>query len=103
MKNIYLLRRNNVSNTMRNGDMCIIFSGKEIRLSRDQNYDFNVNKNFFYLTGLKNENLILFMKKINGEIKSTLFIENRDKDKIKWVGKTILKDEAISISSVEEV
>lgn len=103
MENIYFVRRNAMSNTMRNGDMCIIFSGKEIRISRDQNYDFNVNKNFFYLTGIKNENLILFMKKVNGEIKSTLFIENRDENKIHWIGDTISKDEAISISNVEEV
>lgn len=103
MENIYFIRRNAMSNTMRNGDMCIIFSGKEIRISRDQNYDFNVNKNFFYLTGIRNENLILFMKKINGEIKSTLFIENRDENKIHWIGDTISKDEAISISNVEEV
>lgn len=103
MENVYFVRRNAMSNTMRNGDMCIIFSGKEIRISRDQNYDFNVNKNFFYLTGIKNENLILFMKKINGEITSTLFIENRDDSKIDWIGNTISKDEAISISCVEDV
>lgn len=103
MENIYLTRRNAMGNTMRNGDMCIIFSGKEIRISRDQNYDFYVNKNFFYLTGIKNENLILFMKKINGEINSTLFIEKRDESQIDWIGNTISKDEAISISCVEEV
>lgn len=103
MENIYLDRRNNLSKTMRNGDMCILFSGKEIRLSRDQNYDFYVNKNFFYLTGIKNENLILFIRKVNGEQTSTLFIEDRPKDKIKWIGRTILKEDALSISMVDEV
>lgn len=103
MGNIYSKRRNNVSKSMRNGDMCIIFSGREIRLSRDQYYDFNVNKNFFYLTGIKNENLILFMEKSGDEIKSTLFIENRDETKVKWIGKTISKEDAKNISLVEEV
>lgn len=103
MENIYLLRRNNISNTMRNGDMCILFSGKEVRISRDQNYDFYVNKNFFYLTGIKNENLILFMRKINGEIKSTLFIENRDELTASWIGETISKEDALFISKVDEV
>ena len=102
-ENIYSIRRNKISNVIRNGEMCIIFSGRPVRLSRDQNYDFIVNKNFFYLTGIENENLILFMKKVNGEMKSTLFIENREKSKIKWIGETILKDEALNISSVEEV
>ena len=103
MENIYLSRRNNISQFMRNGEMCIIFSGDEIRISRDQYYDFNVNKDFFYLTGIKNEKLILFMVKNEDKIKSTLFIEKREEDKIKWIGKTILKDEAINISGVEEV
>ena len=88
---------------MRNGDTCILFSGKEIRLSRDQNYDFNVNKNFFYLTGIKNENLILCIRKTDGEQNSILFIEDRPQDKIKWIGRTILKDDALNVSLVNEV
>ena len=103
LSNIYLERRNNLTKTMRNGDICILFSGKEIRLSRDQNYDFNVNKNFFYLTGIKNENLILCIRKIDGEQNSILFIEDRPEDKIKWIGRTILKGDALEISSVNEV
>ena len=103
MKNIYLLRRDNIGNTMRNGDMCIIFSGEEVRISRDQYYNFNVNKNFFYLTGIKNDKLILFIKKVDDKIKSTLFIEKREEEKIKWIGKTILKQEALEISSVDEI
>lgn len=103
MESIHSERRNNISKSMRNGDMCIIFSGREVRLSRDQYYDFNVNKNFFYLTGIKNENLILFMVKSGDRMKSTLFIENRDKTKEKWIGKTISKEEAMKVSHVEEV
>ena len=103
MENVHLIRRNRISNFIRNGEMCIIFSGKNIRLSRNQNYNFVVNKNFFYLTGIENEKLILFMKKIDGEMKSILFIENREKGKIKWIGETILKDEAKEISFVDEI
>ncbi|BAK80751.1 aminopeptidase P family protein [Candidatus Arthromitus sp. SFB-rat-Yit] len=103
MENIYLSRRKKLSSNMRNGDMCIIFSGKEVRISRDEYYDFNVDKNFYYLTGVKDKGIILFLRKINGDVKSTLFIEDRAEDMVKWIGKTILKDEAISISGVDEV
>lgn len=103
MGNSYLIRRNKISDYMRNGDMCILFSGKEIRMSKDQHYNFVVNKNFFYLTGIDEENLILFLMKINGEVKSTLFIENRDERTLKWIGKSISKEEAIEISLVDEV
>lgn len=103
MENIYLNRRNHLSSFMEDGDMCIIFAGNEIRVSRDEYYEFDVNKNFFYLTGIKNDKLILFMKKVNGSMHSTLFIENRPEDKIKWIGKTIVKDEALEISKVDEV
>ncbi len=103
MGNIYLDRRNKISAYMRNGDMCILFSGTEIRMSRDQHYDFVVNKNFFYLTGIDKDKLVLFLTKVNGKIKSTLFIENRDEKTSKWIGKTVLKEEAMEISKVEEV
>ena len=69
MGNIYLDRRNKISAYMRNGDMCILFSGTEIRMSRDQHYDFVVNKNFFYLTGIDKDKLVLFLTKVNGKIK----------------------------------
>lgn len=103
MENIYKIRRDKLGETLRNGEMCLIFSGKEIRCSSDQSYNFEVNKNFFYLTGIKNEDLILFMKKDDGYVKTTLFLENRDPNKIKWVGRTILKDDAKLISECDEI
>lgn len=103
MINVYLNRRNKLLNHMNDGDLCIIFSGDMVRISRDEYYDFNVNKNFYYLTGIDNEKLILIMGKEKGACISTLFIENRDKDKVKWIGYTIDKDKAEEISKCDEI
>jgi Xaa-Pro aminopeptidase len=42
----------------------IVFSGGLIKSSADATFPFVVNKNFYYLTGIEQENSILVMLKI---------------------------------------
>ena len=41
----------------------ILFSGIETHVSADEYAPFEANRNFFYLTGLRRERMILLMKK----------------------------------------
>ena len=43
--------------------MVCIFSGKAPMKSLDQAYPFCVDRNFYYLTGIERENMILVMRK----------------------------------------
>lgn len=83
--------------------MVILFAGKAIQKTGDQNYPFTPNRNFYYLTGIKEEEHILVMSKINGVKSSKLYIKDINLELEKWNGKTIRKEEAIEVSAVDEV
>ena len=55
------------------------------------------------ITGIKEEEHILVMSKINGVKSSKLYIKDINLELEKWNGKTIRKEEAIEISAVDEV
>ena len=72
--------------------------------SQDEAYPFSVDRNFFYLTGIERENMILVMRKnYLGEYSETLFIEPYDEVLAKWVGGRMRADEATAISGVASV
>lgn len=103
MKNIYKINRNNLLDKIKDNSMVILFAGKAIQKTGDQNYPFTPNRNFYYLTGIKEEEHILVMSKINGVKSSKLYIKDINLELEKWNGKTIRKEEAIEISAVDEV
>ena len=52
-------------------------------------YPFTPNRNFYYLTGIEEEDHILLMSKINVSEKIILFIKDIDLELEKWIGKSI--------------
>ena len=51
-KNFYIKSRERVAKLLPNGSAMILFAGKDIRESEDQSYEFCINRNFYYLTGV---------------------------------------------------
>ena len=102
-KNIYKFNRNNLLDKIKDNSIVILFAGKAIQKTGDQTYPFTPNRNFYYLTGIKEEDHILVMTKINGVKSSKLYIKDIDLEMEKWVGKSIRKEEAEEIAAVDEV
>ena len=101
--NIYKINRNNLLDKIKDNSIVILFAGKAIQKTGDQTYPFTPNRNFYYLTGIKEEDHILVMTKINGVKSSKLYIKDIDLEMEKWVGKSIRKEEAEEIAAVDEV
>lgn len=101
--NLYSKRRNEVIEAMQENSAMLIFSGKAIMKSEDEAYDFDVNRNFYYLTGLENEDMVLMLKKVNGKTNELLFILPFDETLARWVGGRMSKEEASLISGVQDV
>lgn len=101
--NEYALRRNKLFNLLDDNSVTIIFSGVPKIKSADECYPFTVNKNFFYLTGIEQENSILMMVKSEGQKECFLFIDEKDEKIEKWIGYKMTVKEARSISNVENV
>ena len=67
--------------------MICIFSGSAPMRSLDEAYPFCVDRNFYYLTGIERENMILVLRKTySGSVVETLYIEPYDEVMAKWVG-----------------
>lgn len=81
----------------------VFFSGKAPRESADQVYDFSVDRNFFYLTGIDREDMIFVISKIGGNVTETLYIPPVDELFEKWYGILMRKEEAVQASGIKSV
>lgn len=72
-------------------------------MSADAHYKFVPNRNFYYVTGIDEPNVIFMLKKFGNSVEETLFIEKSDPVMEKWVGKTVSNEEAEKISGIKKV
>lgn len=104
MKNdFYKDNRYKVLNKIKDNSLLILFAGVSPKKTADEKYPFTPNRNFYYLTGIDEEEHILVLSKINGEINEYLFIKEVDSVREKWEGKTIRKEEVFDICGIEDV
>ena len=94
--------RERVFETIKDNSFVIIHSGAAPFKSADASYPFYVNRNFFYLTGINQEDVTLVIGKLNGEKKELLFIDENDPILVKWVGAKLYKKEASELSGIPE-
>lgn len=83
-------------------ERCIVVlsSGYSINRSADEDYEFQVNNNFYYLTGIKQPNVHLIMLKEGNEHVDVLYIDEYDELYEKWMGHRLSKKEASVISGM---
>ena len=80
--------------------MVVLSSGYEINRSADENYEFQVNNNFYYLTGIKQPNVYLIMLKDNEKHMEILYIDEYSEMYEKWMGHRLTDLEASQISGI---
>lgn len=102
-KKFYRNNRARLFEIMDDQSVIVLFSGVIMDKTCDQYFPFEVNKNFYYFTGINQDNVYLIMAKSGKEKKEMLFIEENDPTKVKWVGAKLYKDEASMISGIEKV
>ncbi|MDD7795112.1 aminopeptidase P family protein [Clostridium sp. 'White wine YQ'] len=87
---------------MEENSMALLFAGKAPKKTADEAYEFTPNRNFYYLTGIDEEDIILLLVK-GKEDKEILFIKEPDLELEKWIGKSIRDNEAMEIGAFEEI
>lgn len=97
------LRRKKVFEQMKDNSVAIFFSGVSKIASEDEMLPFVANKNFFYLTNIKQEHSALLLIKSLGEKKAYLFIDPYSELKEKWTGKRLTVDKAMALSEIKNV
>ena len=96
-------RRKKVFDLMKDNSVAILFSGVSKVASEDELLPFCVNKNFFYLTNIKQEHSALMLIKGIGEKKTYLFIDPYSELKEKWTGKRLTSDNALALSDIKNI
>ena len=97
------VRRNKLLEKMEDNSIALVFAGTSKITSEDEYFPFVVNRNFYYLTGITQENSVLMLVKCLGENKAYLFIDPYDPVKERWTGKRINPDEAKEKSQMNNV
>lgn len=100
IKEFYQKKRKELINQIENDSVIILHSNYEVFKSADSIYDFVVNKNFYYLTGLNEDNIYLVLGRFDNIAYEWLFIDENDPVLIKWVGAKYTKAEAAEISGI---
>lgn len=96
-------RRARLLALMDNNSAMVLYSGVGKVSSADECYPFEVNRNFYYLTGIEQEDSALLLVNSYGEMKEFLFISPFDERKEKWYGKRLTPQEASKISGLKNV
>ncbi len=83
--------------------IAVVYSGTSPRTSADGAYPFHVDRNFYWLTNIDRNNMILVLKKVGDVVSEELYIEPFDEVQAKWVGGRMRPAEATEISGIETI
>lgn len=99
----YEARRKQILEQMEEESLLILYSGAPVHSSADAYYPFEANRHFFYLTGLRRENMVLLMRKSGEKSRICLYIEKSDPAAERWTGKMVTVEEAKKISQIQDI
>ena len=95
--------RRKLAATMADNDAMLFFSGESVRKSADEDFPFFANRNFLYLTGIKQERSALLLQKKGDLLTERLFVTKPDLEREVWTGRRLTEVEINELSGVEAV
>lgn len=99
----FIERREKLYSKLEDNSLLILYAGTPFKRSADSEHTFVVNRNFYYLTNIQQEESVLVVLKSEGLIKEYLFINEYDEVKEKWTGRRLTSDEARNLSGIQNV
>lgn len=102
-KDFFIKNREALYAQLEDGPLVILFAGKAPHKSADEAYRFVPNRNFYYITGIDEPNVIFTARKNGEKVEEALYIAKSDPFMEKWVGKTISNNEAAEVSGITNV
>lgn len=102
---LFILNRNNFVSRLKPNSIAVFHSNDEYLRSGDQNFPFKQNADFFYLTGIDQEQsiLILFPDCPNPLYKEVLFLRQTSEHIAIWEGHKYTKNEAKAASGIQQI
>ncbi|MCQ3034742.1 MAG: Xaa-Pro peptidase family protein [Bacilli bacterium] len=99
----YELRRNKLYDLLKPNSIAILFAGVSRKSTNDECFDFEPNRSFYYLTGIKQENSVVLLAKTETGNHTYLFIDEKNPNIEKWYGIKMSCEEANKISGIENI
>lgn len=102
-KEFFMKNRKELGKALEDNSILLLFAGTAPYKSADEQYQFAPNRNFYYLTGIDREKIILLISKIDGDISEKIFVERPDPVMARWIGSRMTAEEAKEVSGVENI
>jgi len=102
-KKFYGENRQRIAAHMSGNDAMLFFSGESVRKSADENFPFFANRNFLYLTGIKQEQSVLLIQKKGDIISERLYVTKPDLEQEVWTGRRFIDEEINELSGIDSV
>ena len=101
-KSLFIKNRNKIFDLMEDNSLFIIFSKKS---TKDDIYNikYNVNRNFYYISGILEYGDIIVLSKMNNKKSEIIFIKPYDELEAKWTGAPFSKDEINKLSGIKDI
>ena len=97
----YVRNRQRLLECLEENSLVFLYSGLAPVKSNDQYmHPFSVNRNFYYLTGIDTQGVWLVLAKTAGATAEYLFIDQPDEEIIRWNGRMLTREEAVSRSGL---
>ena len=96
-------RRNSLTAKMVDNSIAIFLSNTHQLRNADVEYPYRQDSNFWYLTGVDDADCILILKKVRGEILTTLYIPKFDELMVIWTGQDLTSDKAKQESGINDI
>ncbi|MGZ3755153.1 MAG: aminopeptidase P N-terminal domain-containing protein [Mucilaginibacter sp.] len=102
---LFIINRKNFVSRLKPSSIAIFYSNDEYPRSGDQSFLFKQNPDFFYLTGIDQEQsiLILFPECPNPMYREVLFLRQTNEHIAVWEGHKYTKEEAKQASGIENI
>ena len=104
-EHLFINNRKKFVTRLKMGSIAVFNANDEFPRSGDQNFVFKQNADFFYLTGIDQEQsiLLLFPDCPNSQYKEVLFLRQTNEHIAVWEGHKYTKEEAKKASGIENV
>lgn len=82
----YIARRAKIKEKLAPGELALVFSGDEVPMWNEINYPFEVDRNFYYLTGVAVPGCVLSICNFRGNITECLYVPREGDYEIAYFG-----------------
>ena len=102
-RTFYGENRRRLAAHMTGNEAMLFFSGESVRKTADEKFPFFTNRNFLYLTGIKQEQSALLLQKKGDLISECLFVTKPDVEREIWTGRRFTDEEINEISFAKHI